>query len=391
MLSYFDCFSGAGGDMIVGALLDAGCDIELLRSGLAGLKLPGFEIDAEKVQRGGLAGMQFRVNVSTGRQPRRNLDDILSLIAAADLPPRAADRAGRIFTRLAEAEAKVHNIAVNEVHFHEVGAVDSIVDIVAACLSLEILAVDRVVCSPIPIGSGTVPSGHGTLPLPSPATAELLIGARTACSDLAGERTTPTAAAVLTVLSESYGPPPAMDLAAVGYGAGTRDEPDVPNLLRVLIGSQTADGTADNLVELSANVDDCTGEVIGAALEKLLSAGCADAWATPIFMKKSRPAWTVSVLCAECDVPAAERILYAETTTFGIRRRPCARSKLTRRHETVETAYGPIRIKTGLRGEEIMTASPEFSDCLRAAEAHHAAVKEVIAAARAVYLQGTKT
>ena len=384
-IAYFDCFAGAGGDMIVGALLDAGCDFDALKAELQKLPMKGVTVKAERVQRLGLAGVRFSVEVAEASQGERHLSDILEMVESAPLPQPVTDQARRIFTRLAEAEAKAHNTDVQAVHFHEVGAADSIVDIVGACSALHLLGVERVVCSPIPLGSGSVSASHGTLPVPAPATAALLVGARTAQTQLEGELTTPTAAAVLTTLAESYAPLPAMDVEAVGYGAGTRQGEVMPNLLRVYIGTESPEGQADSLIELSANVDDCTGAVIGATIEKLLAAGCMDAWAMPIVMKKSRPAWTLSALAAAADLDEAERIIFSETTTFGIRRRIVARSKLTRHFETIETPYGPIRMKVGRRGGETMSCSPEFADCLSAAEAHHVPVKEVMGAAMAAF------
>jgi len=388
-IAYFDCFAGAGGDMIVASLLDAGADLDAVGTALAGLAADGYALRSETVVRGGIAGTRFVVDLAPDApQPARHLAEILAMIDSADLPGRAAERASAIFTRLAEAEAKVHRVPVEQVHFHEVGAVDSIVDIVAACVALELLAIDRVVCSAIPTGGGTVDCDHGRLPVPSPATAELLIGAPAAAGEQAdGEVTTPTAAAVLTTLAEAYGGPPEMTVRAVGYGAGTRESGPLPNLLRVLIGEPAELGQVDTLVELAANIDDCTGEVIGATIEKLLAAGCVDAWAQPIFMKKSRPAWMLCALCGEADTGACERILFAETTTFGVRRRRCVRSKLARSHETVETPYGPIRMKLGRLGDETVTASPEYGDCLAAAETHHVALREVMLAAQEVFRQ----
>ena len=384
-----------------------------LSSEIDKLGLHGVHVTVETVQRNGIAGTHFEVHEHDdahhhehheheheqghehhehehhheggGGHVHRGLGDILALIDAAGLPARVADRARRIFTRLGEAEAKVHGIGTDEVHFHEVGAVDSIVDVVAACVALELLGVESVLCSPIAVGTGTVHCAHGELPVPAPATAELLAGAQVAGTEIVGEATTPTGAAVLTTLAESYGPLPPMRVAAVGRGAGTREGGPLPNIVRVFVGEPDEDGQADAVVELSANLDDCTGEVIGAVIEKLLAAGCLDAWAAPIVMKKSRPAWMLSVLCAPADAAEAERLLFAETTTFGVRRRTCSRAKLCRRHETVETPYGPIRVKVGRLDDETVTASPEFEDCRRAAEAHHVAVKEVLAAAKALH------
>ena len=384
-LAYFDCFAGAGGDMIVASLIDAGCGLEALRSQLSGLLPAGCGLSTRAVRRGGIAGTQFLVEPPPGEQPHRHLADILAMIDAARLPARAADRAKRIFNRLGAAEAKVHHIDIQEVHFHEVGAIDSIVDIVGACTAMEIMGVDRVLCSALPTGSGSVKTEHGLLPVPAPATAELLAGATIAASDIAGEALTPTAAAILTTLSESYGPPPAMAVTAVGYGAGTRDAKTHPNLLRVFLGEAGDAGQTDTVVELACNLDDCTGQVLGAAMEELLSAGCLDAWAAPIFMKKSRPAYLLSALCEPADVEKIEGILFAHTPTLGVRRRTCQRSKLLRRHETVETPYGAIRVKIGRRGERDLSASPEYADCLAAARSHHVSVREVIQAAMETY------
>ena len=386
-LAYFDCFAGAAGDMIVGALLDAGADAETLRAGLASLA-GGIGIRCEAVQRGGIAGTMFHVQQS-GDSPHRGLADILAMIDSADLPGRVAERAKAIFTRLGQVESQIHQVDLKHVHFHEVGAVDSIADIVGACLALESLGVDRIVCSAIPVGSGTVTCDHGQFPLPAPATAALLAGVPTKPGPNEGEATTPTAAAILTTLADTFGQTPAMTVDAIGYGAGTREGDAVPNLLRVFLGEASEDGSADTVVELSANIDDCTGEIIGAAIDKLLAAGCVDAWAAPIVMKKSRPAWMLSALCTEADVAAVEEIFFRETTTFGVRRRHCARRKLDRRYETVETPYGPIRIKLGLLEGRIVTASPEFADCAASADTHHVPVREVLASATAAYRRET--
>ncbi|MHC4718602.1 MAG: nickel pincer cofactor biosynthesis protein LarC [Planctomycetota bacterium] len=381
--AYFDCFNGAAGDMIVGALLDAGLDLEALRAELGKLDLSGYAISAERVRRGGMAGTKFHVQVEPGDQPQRGLSQVEAIIGSGELPGRSAVKAGKIFRRLAEAEAKVHGIGLGEVHFHEVGAVDSIVDIVAAAVGLELLGVEEVLCSPIPAGSGWVEAAHGRLPVPAPATAELLVGAAIAepiAEGPTGELTTPTAAAILTTLSSGFGAA-AMTLDAVGCGAGTRDDGPMPNLLRVLIGRCGDEGEVDTAVELSANLDDCTGEVVGAAIEKLLAAGALDAWAAPITMKKSRPGWLLAALCLPADVGRVEDLLFVETTTFGVRRRMVRRSKLTRRHQTVETPYGPVRMKVGSRSGRDLTASPEFADAQAAAEANGAAVRDVLAAA----------
>ncbi|MGA2265100.1 MAG: nickel pincer cofactor biosynthesis protein LarC [Phycisphaerae bacterium] len=383
-LAYFDCFAGAGGDMIVAALLDAGADLDALKAHLARLEVGLCDLRVERVHRGGLAGLRFCVD-APAKQPQRNLPDILACIDRADLPRRAADRAKAVFTRLAEAEAKAHRVEVAQVHFHEVGAVDSIMDIVGAAVAMELLGVDAVQCSAIPAGSGTITCSHGVMPVPAPATAELLRGVPLGSAQIAGEATTPTAAAVLTTLAESYGPLPPMQIVAVGCGAGTRDEGPLPNLLRVFLGQAAENGDADAVMELAANLDDCTGEVLGAAIESLLAAGALDAWATPAVMKKSRPAWVLSVLCGPADIGTMEDILFTQTTTFGVRRSTWLRNKLLRRHETVQTPYGAVRVKVGRRGQKDVTVSAEFDDCLAAAKAHGAAVRDVMAAAVEAY------
>ncbi len=404
-VAYFDCFAGAGGDMIVAALLDAGADEDACRAELAKLGLDECAVRTERVRRAGLGGLQFHVDVSEGgvspdhehphehehhdhaHAPRRRLADILDLIDRAGLVPRAAERARRVFTRLGRAEAKVHRIDIQEVHFHEVGAVDSIVDIVGACIALELLGIDRVICSGVPVGSGMVRCEHGLLPVPAPAVAELLVGVPLRAVEIEGEALTPTAAAIFTELAESFGPAPEMTVASVGYGAGSRDTPHLSNLLRVIVGQVAQEGDADELVELAANLDDCTGEVLGQAIDKLLACGCVDAWAAPAVMKKSRPAWVLSALCRPADAAAAERVFFEETTTFGVRRRSCRRGKLLRSFETVETVFGPIRIKVGRLDGRVVTASPEFADCRAAADTHHASVREVLAAASAAWRQ----
>lgn len=380
-LAYFDCFAGAGGDMIVGSLLDAGCDFDALRAELEKLGLGQTGLRLERVQRGGLSGSKFTVDVPDTPQPQRHLHHIVEMIEGADLPARAADRARAIFQRLAEAEASVHDTTPEKVHFHEVGAIDSIMDIVGAAVALELLGIDRIVSSPIPLGSGTIVCDHGEMPVPAPATSLLLRGVATVPGGNPGEMTTPTAAAILATLADDFAGPPAMNVAAVGYGAGTRDNGPIPNLLRVFVGSPSDESTVDTVVELSANIDDCSGEVLGAAIDALLAAGCLDAFATPAAMKKSRPAWVLSAICEPADVHRAEQILFAETTTLGIRRRTCHRSKLERSFATVETPYGPVRVKLGSREGKVLSASPEFADCIAAAKSHHASLREVQAAA----------
>ncbi|MFQ5495479.1 MAG: nickel pincer cofactor biosynthesis protein LarC, partial [Phycisphaerae bacterium] len=288
--AYFDCFRGAGGDMIVAALVDAGADVDSLRRGLDSLGLRGYDLSIGPVTKQGFAATRFVVTSEKDRpQPHRHLSDIAGIIGAADLPDPVKTRSMRVFERLAEAEAAVHGTDVARIHFHEVGAVDSILDVVGAVLAMHLLAVDRVICSPLPVGSGTVVCEHGTLPVPAPATANLLKGVPLAACDETGELVTPTAAAVLTTMAEAFTSLPAMVVAKIGYGAGSRDGLHRPNLLRVLIGDESPAGDVDEITILETNLDDVSPQVVGHCIEVLLAAGALDVYAVPIQMKKSRP------------------------------------------------------------------------------------------------------
>jgi uncharacterized protein (TIGR00299 family) protein len=423
-IAYFDCFSGAAGDMIVAALLDAGADAAALREGLRGLGLDGFSIQIPKVSKQGIAATRFLVNVDpTAKHPHRHLKDITEIIRGAKLPrplptgdglppplprgnqrgvtsvassrglnaDRVRDRAIRIFERLAQAEAQVHNTTIEKVHFHEVGAVDAIVDVVGASLCLESLGIERIMCSPIPTGSGTVKCEHGLLPVPGPATAWLLRGFPLAACDEVAELTTPTGAAILTTLADEFGPLPSMRLDAVGYGAGTRDNKTRPNVLRVLVGDSVASAReTDHVAVLETNLDDCSPQTVAFCIERLLADGALDAYAVPIVMKKGRPGVLLTVLCDPARTADMERIVFAETTTLGIRRRVQERTKLPRRYETVATPLGEIRVKIG-QGEGVVTATPEYEDCKAAALRHKMALREVIAAANAAWKSHSDT
>jgi hypothetical protein len=391
---YFDCFSGAAGDMILGALVDAGVPLDTLREALGRLKLPGVQLETEAVQRGGFAATQVHVEVDRAAQTHhRHLPDILDIIAKAGMSPNVTERAGRIFTRLAEAEARVHGIDVEHVHFHEVGAADAIVDIVGACVGVVALGLERITCSPIPTGSGTVKCEHGVLPVPAPATAELLRGVPLAECDVVGELTTPTGAAILTTLAESYGPLPALRVSAIGCGAGTRENRARPNLLRLFVGEADAarvplaDLEHDRVLMLETQVDDVAGQVLAHACERLLEAGALDAYLVPIIMKKGRPGQLLAVLCRPQDLAAVEAVLFREIGTLGVRRQEWFRDKLARRHVTVTTAYGPIRVKLGQAGHEVLRAWPEYEDCAAAARARGVALRDVQDAALQAWMQ----
>ena len=377
---YFDCFSGASGDMIIAALVDAGASIDHLRSQLATLPISGFEISAQPIKKQGFSATTFDVQFDE-IQPHRHLSDVLEIIRGGQFSQRVTDQAYAIFRRLAEAEAVVHGIDVERVHFHEVGAVDAIVDVAGACLALEQLGVEEVACSAIPTGSGTVTCAHGVMPVPAPATAELLKGVPLADCDEVGELTTPTGAAILTTLAQKFSQPGGMTIEHIGYGAGRRDGQNRPNLLRVLIGEAQVAAESDTVVVLQANIDDQNPEQIGYAVGKLLDGGALDAYCHPIYMKKGRPGLLLTVLCEPEHVQTVESLIFAETTTFGIRRQFMQRSKLERRHDTVTLSHGEVRMKLGSRDGRVVTAAPEFEDCRRIAEQTGAALREVMDAA----------
>lgn len=388
-IAYFDCFCGAAGDMILAAMVDAGLPVDVLDGLVARLGLPEVKLVATRVRRGGLAATHVNVEVGpAARTSHRHLPEILEIIAHADLPCEVFKSATRVFRRLAEAEAAVHGTPVEAVHFHEVGAADSIIDIVGACAGLHALGIERVTCSPIPTGSGVVRCEHGLLPVPPPATAALLRGVPIAESDIAAELCTPTGAAILTTFAATFGPPPAMTIEAVGYGAGTREFAQRANVLRLIVGdAQEARDAAelDVVVVLETQIDDMTGQQIAHALDHALAAGALDAYTTPIGMKKGRPGQLLTVLCRTVDADAIEAVLFAETSTFGVRRRTCERRTLAREHVAVETPFGPVRVKIGRRGGRVLQAAPEYEDCAAAARAHRVALRAVQDAARAAW------
>jgi len=377
---HFDCFSGAAGDMILGALVDAGCPLETLTEAVAQLDLPGVRLSAQKVTRHGLAATQAVVSIAPETPAKhRHLPEILSIIDAARLEPLVAERAATIFRRLAEAEAAAHGTAIKEIHFHEVGAADAIVDIVCASVGVAQLGLERITCSPIPTGSGTVSGAHGVLPVPAPATVNLLKGVPLAACDEPDELTTPTGAAILTTLANAYGPLPPMRISSVGCGAGTREGHGRANLLRLIVGEAEPEvaGERDLVCVLEAQCDDATGQVLAYACQRLLEAGALDTFIVPIIMKKGRPGQLLTVLCRCEDVATLETIVFRETTTLGIRRHEARRSKLTREHVAVQTRFGTIRVKVGRRGDETTRAWPEYEDCAEIARQAGVPLREV--------------
>ncbi|HET91019.1 MAG TPA: nickel pincer cofactor biosynthesis protein LarC [Chloroflexi bacterium] len=381
-IAYFDCFSGVSGDMILGALVDAGLELARLQAELERLGLSGYAIRAKSVKKRGLRGIHVEVEV-TERGVERHLHEIEEIITASSLAQPVQAQSLAIFRRLAEAEAHVHGIPADHVHFHEVGAMDAIIDVVGAAAGLRLLGVERVYASPLHVGRGTVTCAHGVLPVPAPATQELLRGVPIYGRDVDAELVTPTGAAILTTLAETFGSAPPMRVTAVGYGAGTRDLP-IPNLLRVSIGETEHKERAyeeDTITVIEANIDDMSPQFYDHVLARLFEAGAVDVFLTPIQMKRNRPAVQLSVLVPAEHAPAARDVVFAETTTIGLRVHTAHRWKLSRVESTVETPYGPVRVKIARRGEAAVNVAPEYQDCRRLAEAHGVPLKTVHQAA----------
>lgn len=387
-LIYVDAFAGASGDMLLGALLDAGADEQALRRHLGTLPVTGYDLDVRAEVRHGLQVTRAEVRLQEeAHHAHRGLAAVHEILDAGNLPGAAAAQAKAVFRRLAEAEATVHGTTPEEIHFHEVGAVDAIVDIAGVCTGLALLGADRLVCSPLPMGSGYVNAAHGRLPVPAPAVVELVRGCPTADCGEPGERTTPTGAAILVTLAEIFGPMPAMVPDRVGYGAGGRKGKHLANCLRVIVGRESStDGEeGDTIWLVEANLDDATGETIGAAAEAILAAGARDVWLTPATMKKGRPGVVMACLADEAARVAVEDAIFLHTPTFGLRRRRVERSILARKHVEVETTFGRVRMKVGRRAGRVLTANPEYADCLRLAGEGGVAVRVVLEAARAAW------
>ena len=384
ILAYFDCFSGASGDMLLGCLVDAGLDLAELEASLARLPVSGYRLAAEPTTRHGLSGTQLHVIVEPGERPARTLPAIEGIIGGSDLPERVRERSLAVFRRLARAEAAVHGTTIDQVHFHEIGAVDSLVDIVGFVWALERLGIEAVHCSPLTLGGGTVHTEHGRLPAPAPATLALLaeVNAPIVPGPAQTELLTPTGAALLTEFATFERPP--MTIRAVGYGFGTK-EFDWPNALRVWLGeslSKASSGESDQVVELGCNLDDASGELLGYTMERLLSAGALDVWFTPIQMKKNRPATKLSVLCQPQDAAGLADLLLRETPTLGVRQQVVSRAKAGREMRQVETPWGSIRVKLKIMGGLVVAASPEYDDCARLAAAAGVPLQKVMVAAR---------
>ena len=385
-VAYLDCFAGISGDMTLGALVDAGADFHSLKSELDKLGIAEYEIKAEKVVRRGISATDVTVDVHHHHGEHthhhgRSYSQIKQIIEQSSLSDNVKTKSVAIFTKLGEAEAKIHNQNIDEIHFHEVGAVDSIVDIVGACICLELLNIEKIYSSPIPTFTGMVEMAHGKFPLPAPATLEILKGIPWRTLGIEGEIVTPTGAAILATLSEGFGLMPQMIMTSTGYGAGKKDF-GIPNTLRVMIGEMESVSKEDchecrEVTVLETNIDDVSPQIYEVVMEKLLAAGALDVYMTPIQMKKNRPATLLSVLCKPTDIKELSTILFEETSTIGIRIDTRKRMCLPREIITVDTEFGQIRIKVARRSDEVVNIQPEYEDCKAAAAKSNMPVKRV--------------
>jgi uncharacterized protein (TIGR00299 family) protein len=382
---HFDCFSGISGDMTLGALIDAGADAGAVRAGLNSFGLP-IRLEVARVRKGGFAATQVFIHAPEQEQ-HRFLPDVEEILGRGALSEAQRALALRIFRRLAEAESTVHGMPLERVHFHEVGALDSVADIAGVAIALDTLGIEHFTSRSVPTGSGTVKCAHGIMPIPTPGTAELLKGAPLAPSTIKAELTTPTGAAILAATVTEWTETPVMKVRSIGHGAGTKDFLDQPNLLRVFVGemSQTNDGRADQVWVLETNLDDVTAEVVGYCFEQLFAAGALDVFSTPIQMKKNRPGVLLSVITPASAVDALEAILFRETETFGIRKYVVQRNKLQRESVIVETRWGPVKGKRGWRDDGPSVFTPEYEDCARVAREHGVPLRRVFAEVRQLF------
>ncbi len=376
-VAHFDCFSGISGDMVLGAVLDAGVPADAIRAAIASLGLP-IELEIEKVKRCGFAATKATIHAKD-EEDYRFLPDIEAILAKGALTPKQRELASAIFRKVALAESVAHGMPLERVHFHEVGALDSIADIVGAAVGLDLLGVERFTSSSVPTGSGTIKCAHGIMPVPTPGTVELLKGVPLAKSAIKTELTTPTGAAILTSVAGEYTDTPAMTIRTIGTGAGTKDFLDQPNILRIFLGDAAVSANAVTVLE--TNLDDCTPEVIGYAIERLLVGGALDVFAVPIQMKKNRPGVLLTVIADANGIAELESILFRETGTFGIRRTRAERTILDREAIAIPTPWGGVKAKRGRRaGHEIVT--PEYDDCARVAREHNLPLRVVMDSVR---------
>lgn len=380
-IAYFDCIAGASGDMLLGSLIDAGLPVDQLRNGLARLRLPGFEVRTQKLEKNGFSATKLDVQVDDD-VAARTVPEIIALIESSDIAARIKTQAKAMIRDLGKVEARIHNSPFDQVHLHELGGIDTVVDITGFLLALELLGIERVFASPLPIGRGFVRGAHGRIPLPAPATVELLRGVPVVGIDIDKELVTPTGALLLTTLAQNFGPLPPMSWTSVGYGAGGRDLP-IPNLVRVFIGESSV-GQGENmetLVEIQTNLDDLQPEIFEHVMTLLFNAGALDVGFSALQMKKNRPGILVTVLSRPEQAESLRTILYNETTTLGVRQRVIQRYSLPREIHTVDTAFGPVRVKSALLPDGRYKFSPEYQDCRKLAENTGAPLRAVYQAA----------
>jgi len=383
-LCYFDAFSGIAGDMTVAALIDAGAAFEPLAEALGSLGT-GATFRVEKVKRAGIAATRFIVEGGEQRA-HRHLPHILRMIDAGALPDKVKENSAAVFRKLGEAEARVHGVPIEKVHFHEVGAADSISDIVGAAMGLSLLGIDEVHCSPVNVGGGTVATEHGLLPVPAPATAALLEGRPAYSLGPQVELTTPTGAAIVATLAASFGPMPAMRVSGSGYGAGTKEFKEQANVLRVMVGESSGASEATSVAVIEANIDDSTPETLGYAMERLLAVGALDVTLTPVYMKKNRPGALLSVIARPDDRDRLAAVIFAETSTLGLRIQMAERRVEARNTAEVETRFGKVRVKISASG----AFAPEYEDCRKLALETGAPLKDIMAEAGLAYLRNSR-
>jgi len=391
---YFDCFAGAAGDMILGALIDAGVPFEAVQRALGSLAVDGYAIAADRVVKGGITAVKFRVRelAAAGADPAApahkhyHLKHIRAAIERSALSEAGKARASSMFTRLAEAEAAIHGMSVDQVHLHEVGAIDSIIDIVGAVFALEYLEADRIVVSPMNVGGGMVRSAHGVFPVPAPATLKILGSAPVYSSGVQAELLTPTGALVLTEYAAAFGPVPAMRIDRIGYGAGDRDLPETPNVLRVLVGQATDAAPVTQVTIIACEIDDMNPQIFGALMDQLYAAGALEVFYAPVQMKKNRPGTLMTVVARPADRQRLTDLMFRETTSIGVRYHDMARECLDRETVPVTTPWGEVRVKIARRGAAVLNAQPEFEDVAAIAAAHDVPIKDVHAQAQRAWL-----
>jgi len=381
-IAYFDCFSGISGDMIIGALLDAGLKIEILEKELKKLGLSGYQLKINKVTKKGISAIQFKVKIREKGVERR-FKDIISIVKKSGLAKEIKDEVKKIFFRLAQAESKIHQKDIDKIHFHEIGGLDSIIDIASAVIGIKALGVNDIYASALPLGKGFIECAHGILPVPVPATLELLKDIPTYSGGIESEMVTPTGAAIISTLAKGFGERPLMKIEKIGYGAGEKEFP-IPNLLRVNIGEKILkdknlrdDYISDDPILIETNIDDMNPEFYDYIIDKLFSRGALDIFLIPIQMKKNRPAHILNIMVYEQNLKEVLEILFTESTTLGVRIREVKRLRLSQQNFIAETKYGKIRVKVGIFKGNIKNVAPEYEDCKKMAKQHKVPLKEI--------------